>query len=108
MRGRPPGPGVALSPGMRTDAPQITITSTGATAMCLSCHGPLESHRQTVLDIYAVELWWCHSCNIWWGNGASEHDVNDRASFCRTHPVALAARINRLSSLDDQAVRRRA
>jgi hypothetical protein len=93
---------------MRTDAAPITITSASATALCLSCHGPLESHQQTVLDIYVVELWWCQSCNIWWGNGASQHDDNDRASFCRTHPVALAARVNRLSSLDDQAIRRRA
>jgi hypothetical protein len=93
---------------MRTDASQITITSTAATAMCLGCHGPLESHHQTVLDTYVVKLWRCESCNIWWGDGASQHDVNDRATFCRTHPVALAARINRLSSLDDQAIRRRA
>ena len=93
---------------MRTDAAKIRITSAGATALCLSCHGPLESHQQTVLDTYAVQLWWCQCCNIWWGSGASQHDVNDRASFCRTHPVALAARISRLSSLDDRTVRRRA
>ena len=82
--------------------------STGAAALCLTCHGPLETDRQTVLDRYVIELWWCPDCNIWWGNGSSQDDINDRAVFCRTHPVALAARINRLTSIEPVPVRRRA
>jgi len=82
-------------------------TSTYGTAMCLACHGPLESHRQTLLDTYVVELWWCQGCNTWWGIGSSQRDVNDRAVFCRTSPGALAARIERLASLDEPAPVRR-
>jgi hypothetical protein len=82
-------------------------TSTVAAAFCLACHGPLESERQTVLDRYVVELWWCPDCNTWWGSGSSQDDVNDRAVFSRTHPVALAARINRLTEIEPALVRRR-
>jgi hypothetical protein len=60
-----------------------------------------------VLDTYVVELWWCQGCNIWWGSGSSQRDINDRAVFSRTPPVALAARIDRLASLDESAVGRR-
>jgi ribosomal protein L37AE/L43A len=82
-------------------------TATAAAALCLACHGPLESERRTVLDRYVVELWWCRDCNAWWGSGSSQDDVNDRAVFCRTHPVALAARMNRLASIEPVPVRRR-
>jgi hypothetical protein len=92
---------------MRTDVSHMPRASATAAALCRSCHGPLENHRQTVLDTYVVELWWCEACNIWWGSGSSQHDVNDRASFSRTPPVALAARVDRLSSLDEQTFRRR-
>lgn len=92
---------------MRTDAAHTAHASTGPTALCLACHGPLESHRQTVLDTYVVELWWCQGCHIWWGSGSSQRDVNDRAVFCRTSPGALAARIERLASLDEPALVRR-
>ena len=81
--------------------------STCPTALCIACHGPLESHRQTVLDIYVVELWWCQGCNTWWASGSSQRDVNDRAVFCRTSPRTLAARIDRLASLDEPVLVRR-
>jgi hypothetical protein len=93
---------------MRTDASHTLLASTCAAALCVACHGPLESHRQTVLDTYETELWWCQCCNTWWGSGSSQRDVNDRAVFCRTHPSALAARLNRLASIDQPAFRRRA
>jgi hypothetical protein len=92
---------------MRMNVSQKSHTSTYGGAQCLACHGPLESHSQTVLDTYEVELWWCRDCNVWWGSGSSHRDVNDRADFCRTPPAALAARIERLSSLDDTAFARR-
>jgi len=85
----------------------MSRTSTSGTAQCLACHGSLESHRQTVLDTYVVELWWCQGCNSWWGSGSSQRDINDRAFFCRTPPGALAARIDRLASLDVAALVRR-
>ena len=94
-----------LSSGMRTDASHM-CASTCDTALCLACHRPLESHRQTVLDTYVVELWWCRACNMWWGNGASQRDSNDRTVFCRTSPSALAARLDRLASLDPPVGRR--
>jgi len=81
--------------------------STCGTALCRDCHRPLESHRQTVLDTYVVELWWCWGCNMWWGSGSSQRDINDRAFFCRTPPGALAARLDRLASLDEPALGRR-
>ena len=80
---------------------------TCAAALCVACHGPLEKHHQTVLDTYIVELWWCQDCNSWWGSGASQRDVNDREVFCRTHPGVLAARIDRLSSIEVPVLRRR-
>jgi len=95
------------SPGMRTDVSLIPRTPACAAAQCVACHGPLESLRQTVLDTYVTELWWCQSCNTWWGSGSSQRDVNDRAVFCRTHPSVLAARLDRLSSNGEMAFRRR-
>jgi hypothetical protein len=92
---------------MRSDASGMPHTSTRAAALCLACHGPLESQRQTVLDTYIIEVWWCQDCNSWWGTGWSQHDVNDRAVFCRTPPVALAARIERLASVNEPRPRRR-
>ena len=90
---------------MRTDASHMCASTCG-TALCLTCHRPLESHRQTVLDIYIVELWWCQGCNTWWGSGSSQRDSNDRAVFSRTPPAALAARLDRVASLDDALGRR--
>ena len=101
------GPRVALRVPMRTDISSLALTATCTAAQCIACHGPLESHRQTVLDRYAVELWWCQHCNIWWGSGSAQHDTSDRADFCRTHPVALAARVDRLTSIYEPAVRAR-
>jgi len=92
---------------MGTDASHMPRASTFDTALCVACHGPLERHRQTVLDTYVVELWWCQDCFSWWGSGSSQRDTNDRAVFCRTSPGALAARIDRLSSLDELVVARR-
>ena len=93
---------------MRTDVSSLPRATTCATAQCLACHGPLESHSQTVLDRYVVELWWCQDCNMWWGSGSAQHDTTDRAVFSRTPPVALAARVERLTSIHEPAVRRRA
>jgi hypothetical protein len=92
---------------MRTDASHMPHASTCGTAFCLACHRPLENLQQTVLDIYVVDLWWCQGCNSWWGSGSSQRDINDRAVFCPTPPAVLAARLDRLASLDQPAFGRR-
>jgi hypothetical protein len=92
---------------MGMDASDLPRASNFETALCVACHGPLERHRQTVLDTYVVELWWCQGCYAWWASGSSQRDINDRAVFCRPTPSALAARIDRLASLDELVVGRR-